>query len=283
MTKGTMVWVGDATMGGVVPEAEALISVFDHGVTVGDGVFETVKVADGEPFALSRHLTRLQRSCASLRLPAPDSGFLRAAVRETLAANAAILGPSARLRLTVTAGPGPLGSDRTISEVSVIIAITPQTPWPPTASVVTVPWTRNESGALAGVKSTSYAENVLGLRFARDHGCDEGIFLNTRGEVCEGSSTNVFVVIDSTIVTPPLTSGCLAGVTRELVIEWCGAVEESLSEVQALAASEVFLTSSTRDIHPVARWGDYEWSTPGPVTAQAMTVFRDHARRELDP
>ncbi len=283
MTGRTMVWLGDAAVGSVVPEAEALISVFDHGVTVGDGVFETVKVEQGHPFALTRHLARLHRSCDAIGLPAPETSFLRAAVQETLRANAAILGGAARLRITVTAGPGPLGSDRTASDVSVIIAISPQAPWGPTASVVTVPWTRNESGVLAGVKSTSYAENVLALRFARGHGADEGVFLNTRADVCEGSSTNVFVVRGSAIMTPPLTSGCLAGVTRELVIEWCGATEKSMTEDEVLNADEVFLTSSTRDIHLVTRWGQREWPTPGPRTLQALNTFRERAQQHNDP
>ena len=283
MTPGTMVWLGDATVGAVVPEAEALISVFDHGVTVGDGAFETVKVVQGQPFALTRHLTRLHRSCTSMGLPIPEVSFLRDAVGETLRANAAVLTEAARLRITVTAGPGPLGSDRSASDASVIIAVNAQAPWPESTSVVTVPWPRNEKSALAGVKSTSYAENVLALRHARSLGADEGIFLNTEGQVCEGSSTNVFIVVGSTIMTPPLTSGCLAGVTRELVLEWCAATEASFGEADALQADEVFLTSSTRDIHPVTRWGDREWSTPGQVTTEALNTFRANARSNPDP
>ncbi len=283
VTSGAMVWLGDAFVGSVVPEDEALISVFDHGLTVGDGVFETVKVVQGVPFALTRHLKRLARSCEATGLPRPDEGLLGQAIQETLIANAGLALDVARMRITVTAGPGPLGSDRTDSDVTIIVAITPQPPWGPTASVVTVPWTRNESGALVGVKSTSYAENVLALRYARERGADEGIFFNTMGEVCEGTGTNVFLVIGSTIVTPPLASGCLAGVTRELVIEWCGAVEKSISEAEASTASEVFLTSSTRDIHPVTRWGDQEWLAPGPLTTQALNVFRDRAQHQLDP
>lgn len=283
MTSGAMVWIGDASGGSVVPEDEALVSVFDHGVTVGDGVFETVKVVQGAPFALTRHLKRLARSCDGTGLPRPDEHLLTAAVRETLVANAGLALDVARMRITVTAGPGPLGSDRTGGDVTIIVAINPQAPWGPTASVVTVPWTRNESGALVGVKSTSYAENVLALRFARNHGADEGIFLNTRGEVCEGTGTNVFMVTRSTIRTPPLASGCLAGVTRDLVMQWCGATEETFDEAAALAADEVFLTSSTRDIHPVVRWGERCWVEPGPVTGRAAAVFAAKASLDLNP
>lgn len=283
MTPGAMVWVGDASVGSVVPEDEALVSVFDHGLTVGDGVFETVKVVQGAPFALTRHLRRLERSCDGIGLPRPDEHLLTEAVRETLVANAGLALDVARMRITVTAGPGPLGSDRTNSEVTIIVAISPQAPWGPTASIVTVPWTRNESGALVGVKSTSYAENVLALRFARNHGADEGIFANTRGEICEGTGTNIFVVVGSLIRTPPLSSGCLAGVTRDLVIEWCDATEETFDEAAGLAADEVFLTSSTRDIHPVLQWGERRWPAPGPVTGRAAAVFAAKASLDLDP
>lgn len=283
MTGESMVWLGDAQTGWVVPEAEALISVFDHGVTVGDGVFETIKVADGQPFALTRHIARLQRSCKAMGLACPNPEHLRFAVQETLRANAAQLAAMARMRITVTAGPGPLGSDRSDAEVTVMIAVMTQKPWAPTASVVTVPWTRNASGALAGVKSTSYAENVLALRYAHAHDADEGMFLNTTGAVCEGSSTNLFIVRDSTILTPPLSDGCLAGVTRELVMEWCGATEASFGEAEALDADEVFVTSSTRDIHPVARWGERAWQAPGPMTTRAQIIFAEHAARNTDP
>ena len=115
-----------------------------------------------------------------------------------------------------------------------------------------MPWTRNERSAVAGLKTTSYAENVVAVEYAHQRGASEGLFANTRGELCEGTGSNVFLVVGGRILTPPLASGCLAGVTRALVIEWCGAEEATLSMSDLAAADEVFLTSSTRDVHPVS-------------------------------
>ena len=106
-----------------------------------------------------------------------------------------------------------------------LVACSAAKPWPPSTVLATVPWVRNERSAVAGVKTTSYAENVVALAHAHARGASEALFLNTQGRVCEGTGSNVFAVVDGAILTPPLSSGCLAGVTRDLVIEWCGAEE----------------------------------------------------------
>lgn len=278
-----MTWMGKGNCGSLVADDAATLSIRDHGLTVGDGVFETLKVTAAGPFAVSRHLERLTRSGEAIGLRIPDLGGLRGAIDEVWHANRAEIGPQARLRVTITAGESPLGSERGVSQVSVMVTMALQKPWPERATVCTVPWTRNERGALAGVKSTSYAENVVALTYAREHGADEGIFLNSVGELCEGSSTNIFVVHGGTVTTPPLSSGCLAGVTRELVLEWCGANEHPLSRETAQGADEVFLTSSTRDIQPVCGWDGVTWQTPGPVTASMMATFGARAAAHIDP
>jgi len=273
--------------GQLVDAAEARVSAFDHGLTVGDGVFETMRVApapDGAraAFALTRHLRRLRRSLGGLGLALPtDDDELRAAVAGVLEAN----GPDAgRIRITVTGGSGPLGSDRLAVPPTVVVAAGPATAWPPTATVVTVPWRRNEHGALAGLKTTSYAENVVALDHAHRAGAGEAIFANTAGLLCEGTGTNVFVVRDGVLRTPPLTSGCLAGITRELVLELVPATEVDLP-LDALAdADEAFLTSSTRDVHPIeAVDGRSLPAAPGPVTRAAMDAFAGLVARTVDP
>ena len=267
--------------GELVDADEASVSIFDHGLTVGDGVFETTKVVDGQAFALRRHLARLTRSAVGLGLDAPDESELRKAVDEVLAAN--VGEDVGRLRITMTGGVGPLGSDRVTSPPTVIVACSPAKAWPPATLLVTVPWPRNERSAVSGIKTTSYAENVVALAYAHDHGASEALFLNTRGEVCEGTGSNVFAVLDGVLLTPPLDSGCLAGVTRELVIEWCGALERPITWADMERSDEVFVSSSTRDVHPVRELDGRVLPAPGPVTERAMAEFARRSAEDLDP
>jgi len=261
---------------------EARVSVFDHGLTVGDGVFETCKVVDGTPFALTRHLARLAASARGLELPEPRLDLVRRAVAQTLheADDLAF----ARLRITYTAGVAPLGSGRGAAEPTLVVAVAPQKPWPSSEAVVVAPWPRNERGATAGVKTVSYAENVVALAYARRHGGQEALFANTAGELCEGTGTNVFLVLHGRLVTPPLSSGCLAGVTRALLLEWCDVVEASVPVGALAEADEVFLTSSTRDVHPVhAVDGRALPVAPGPHTRRAAKIFAERSAENPDP
>ncbi|URM92020.1 aminodeoxychorismate lyase [Streptomyces sp. MRC013] len=253
----------------------ATISVLDHGLTVGDGVFETLKTVRGRPFALDLHLDRLVRSARGLGLPDPDLDEVRRACAAVVGANPVELG---RLRVTYTGGPSPLGSDRGDAGPSLVVALGEVAHRPDTTAVVTVPWTRNERGALTGLKTTSYAENVVALAHAHRRGASEALFANTVGQLCEGTGSNVFVVLDGRIHTPPLASGCLAGITRHLVVEWAGVRETDLPAEVLHTADEVFLTSTLRDVQAVHRVDDRELApAPGPVTAGAMRVFAERA------
>jgi branched-chain amino acid aminotransferase len=272
------VWLDDR----VVDEDHARISVFDHGITVGDGIFETAKIVDGVPFALSRHLDRLAHSASGLGLKI-GRDRVRAAVDATITANAPL--PLARLRITVTGGRAPLGSDRADVAPTLVVAVAHAQPWPAHSDVVTVPWTRNERAATAGLKTTSYADNVVALAYARAAGAHEAIFANNGGELCEGTGTNVFVGIDGVLVTPPLLSGCLPGVTRALLIEWLGDVVERPLPAAALAtAAEAFLASSTRDVQPIRLVDGVPLpACPGPLTDHAAAVFAERATANPDP
>lgn len=250
---------------------DAVVPVTDHGFTVGDGVFETLRTYGGAVRALDRHLDRLARSAAGLGLCAPDRGVLERAVREVVDANG---GGDLRVRLTVTGGPGPMGSPRGDGECTIVAGATPLEPVAFVTDVITVPWVRNERSPLAGLKTTSYAENVVALARARETGASEALFANTRGELCEGTGTNVFVVVDGRLLTPPLSSGCLAGVTRGLVIECTDAVEETLPYDVLFSADEVFLTSTVREVQAVRRVDDHVVAdAPGPVTAEARDAL----------
>ena len=278
------IWLSQADQPGqLVDASQARVSVLDHGFTVADGVFETLKVTGGVAFAVSRHLDRLERSAAGMGLPAPDRDRVRVSITETIAANAEALGELGRLRVTFTAGEAPLGSDRGEAGPTLVVAVSPMKPWPESAAVITVPWPRNERSPLAGIKSTSYAENVLALAQAHDHGAGEALMGDTRGRLCEGTGSNVFVVIDGRLITPTLDTGCLPGVTRALVLEWCDAVEEDMPFEALTSASEAFITSSTRDVQPVHRIDARSLTAPGPVTAAVMAEFARRSQADVDP
>ena len=246
--------------GGLVPAEEAAVAVLDHGFTVGDGVFETLKtVTDASvgvvPFAMDRHVARLSHSAAGMGIAMPDPDDVRDALLAVCAANPN-LAEGGRLRITLTSGTGPLGSDRNSGGSTLVVAAARSPRWPAATTLAVSPWPRNERSPLVGLKSTSYAENVLALARAKSLGAGEALMGNLAGEVCEGTGSNVFVVADGRITTPPLTGGCLAGITRALVIEWCADagihIEQRATAMTDLAgAQEIFITSSTRDVHPV--------------------------------
>jgi branched-chain amino acid aminotransferase len=276
----TTVWVG----GRLTDARDARVAALDHGLTVGDGVFETCKVTSGVPFALTRHLRRLERSAAGLGLAEPDETEVREAVKAVL--GAAPLG-FGRLRITWTAGPGPLGSDRLEGAGTLVVAATAVRPWPADVSAATVRWTRNERSATAGLKTTSYAENVVALRAAHDRGGSEALMANTRGELCEGTGSNVVVAVEGEVLTPPLTSGCLAGVTRGLLLQW--AAEEGLPVRERTlpfdvlqTAPEVLLTSSTRDVQPLVAL-DGRPLVRGELGRAAAEMFARRSAADADP
>ena len=262
---------------------DPVVHADDHGLVVGDGVFETMATLGRAPFALQRHLDRLRRSAAGLGLDLPASDAeLRAAIDSVVASHARYPG-ELRIRVTVTGGPSPLGSTRGSGPATIIVAAAALGASKDAASVVIVPFRRNERGATAGLKTTSYAENVVALAYALRHGGDEAIFANTAGELCEGTGSNVFVIIGDQILTPPLSSGCLAGVTRSLVIE-AGLAVESVLPISALAdASEAFLTSTTRWAQPIERVDGRPLAAAGAQTIAVQQFLADLAAKTLDP
>ena len=281
---GVTVWIN----GALQSTEEVGISPFDHGVTVGNGVFETMLASDGSPFAFTRHYERLNRSAEMMGLSVRSREELWRASLEVLQANE-LVGCRARLRITVTGGPAPLGSERGEQGETTLVAASPSAEWGDTEDVIVVPYSRNEHGALAGIKSTSYGENVVALAEARRRGAGEAIFANTRGELCEGTGSNVFLVSGGLLITPPLSSGCLAGVTRALVIELCEregiVLEEKAVPISSLErAKEAFLTSTTREVQPIREVdGRLISNVPGEVTSRLQRAFRVLMDAELDP
>ncbi|MGO3485321.1 MAG: aminotransferase class IV [Cellulosimicrobium funkei] len=280
-TENLVIWAD----GRLVAPGEVALSAVDHGVTVGDGVFETCAVFDGRAFALTRHLRRLARSAAGLGLDAPDErrvlDGVEAVLAEADARTRAGAGPVGRLRITVTAGVGPLGSGRTPGEQTVVVAVGPAV-IRPSGRAVRSPWTRNERSAVAG------------LADAVGKGGDEALLANTAGDLCEGTGANVFVERGGELVTPPLSSGCLAGITRELLLEW--AAEDGLPAREArpgelpfavldevtAGESALLLTGSVRNVQPVT-WLDGADVAAGELSVAARDLFERRRRERLDP
>ena len=280
--------------GQIVDSDLAKISVFDHGFTVADGVFETLKLRSGSVFALDRHLDRLRLSCLGLGITCPDRHLITHAVAEVCQRNTAI--EYGRLRITVTSGTGPLGSDRHQNESSLVISVASQTKWPDAAQLLLMPWSRNEASPLVSVKTTSYAENVLALAIAKKVNYSEAIFLNTAGNVSEGTGSNIFIVTDGVVFTPNAQSGLLQGVTRNLVIEWAkdnfDIRETELTEANLFKADEIFITSTTRDVQPVNKLGKLDnshriiWESGfeiGSVTQEIAKLFSTQSEQMSNP
>ena len=180
--------------------AQAMLPVNDAGVVVGNGIFESLRVSEAGVFAVTRHLDRLTRSARALGLPDPDHASVREGIAAVVDARSY---PFGKVRITYTGGPGPLGSAAPYGPASLVVAAEATEAPTEATDVVTAPWTRNEQGALIGVKSTSYAENVRALAYATERAATEAILVNTAGNVCEGTGSNIFFVFDSEVAHRP--------------------------------------------------------------------------------
>jgi branched-chain amino acid aminotransferase len=272
--------------GDIVEEREAWVSVSDHGLLVGDGVFETLRWYSGKPFALESHLERLEAGALALDLRTPPLPELAAAAHSVVEANRLA---EARMRITLTSGAGPPGLARGAGPATAIVVALPLEPWPATATAITSRWRRDERSPLAGVKTISVVDHVMALAEARAMGAGEALLLNGHGELCEATTANVFCVRDGRVETPALGSGCLAGITRDRVLRLCarlriGAVETTLPGQVLHESEELFLTSSTREIQPLVSVDGRPIGNgkPGRVTERLAEAYSEVVRSELD-
>ncbi|MCL6614095.1 MAG: aminotransferase class IV [Firmicutes bacterium] len=251
----------------------------DRGFLYGDGVFETILVREGRPVFLPAHLARLGQGAAALGIVLPYSErALAEAVTAVVRQNGISTGA---VRLTVSRGPGerglaPAGNLRP----TVLVAATPGLPYGPKVyeeglAAVLLPWPRNERSPLSRIKSTSCAENVLGAMAAERAGADEGIFLNTSGYLAEGTKTNLFLVKDGEVLTPPVEAGALPGIVRALVLASFPVRERMLALEDLFAAEEAFLTNSLLGVAPLVRVNGHALADGrlGPVTGRVMEVL----------
>jgi branched-chain amino acid aminotransferase len=249
--------------GAVMPAGEARVPATDEGVLRGDGVFEVIRVYDGRPFALEDHLARLERSAANLRL-AIDVEAVRRDVSALLAAKP---GHDGVLRLVLTRG----GRRLALTE--------PLPDRPPLARLATV--TYAPTRILDGVKSLSYAANMLATRVAVDRGFDDALLVTPHGRVLEAPTSSFFWVRDGELLTPPLDDHILASITRARVIELTGAREAVCPLDELDAAQEAFVASTVREVMPVGAIDDRELPTLGPRTRDAARLLRERIDAEL--
>ncbi len=245
--------------------AEASIPATDEGLLRGDGAFEVIRVYDGKPYALEPHLQRLQRSAASLRLPVDLEAVRADAYR--LLARAAAEPEHDLLRIVLTRG----GRRLLLTE--------PMPPMPDRARLCTVIY--SPTRVLDGVKSLSYAANMLASRLAREQGYDEALFVTPHGRVLEAPTSSIFWLQDGRLFTPPLDERILASITRSALIELTDAVERPCTLDQLYEADETFLASTGRDVQPIAAIDDHEFAADAPVTARAAEAMRARVRSEL--
>ena len=270
------------------PLDTASVSVRDRGLTLADGLFETMRVSQGRVFQLSEHLERLERGLAVLRIPLVTN------LRETVtAAVQRFGGAEGSVRLTVTRGVGSAGltppsrpSPTVIVTVGELPAFAPDT-YEKGLSAYVPEGRRNPRAATAGVKTLSYTDAVVGLLEAQEHGADEALFLDVDGHCSEASASNLFVWTGSTLVTPPVSCGALPGITRATVLRLATemgleAVERPCTVDDVLASEEAFLTSSLRGIAPLVRLGAQPLGEghPGRLTRRLSAAHRQLLERE---
>jgi branched-chain amino acid aminotransferase len=236
--------------GEIMPAPEAMIPVTDEGLIRGDGVFEVIRIYDGTPYAFDAHLTRMERSAANLRLPVD---------RESVRADA--------FRLLAEAGTGP---DHQCLRIMItrggrrILLTEPMVGVPDNARVMSI--TYSPTRILDGIKSLSYAANMLAGRLAREQGYDEALLVTPHGRVLEGPTCSLFYVKGGELLTPPLDEHILASISRALIIEVTGAQERACTLDELYEADEAFLASTAREVQTIGSIDGHEYAGPSPVT-----------------
>jgi branched-chain amino acid aminotransferase len=276
--------------GKLYDKADAKVSVFDHGLLYGDGVFEGIRSHSGTVFRLRQHVDRLFDSAAAIHLQIPMTREqMCRAIEETLSANKLV---DAYIRVVVTRGAGSLGLDPRKTTDPQIIIITDQISLYPEElyehglKIITAGTTRNHPNALnPRIKSLNYLNNIMAKVEATNAGCLEALMLNHKGEVCECTGDNIFIVSRGVIHTPTIDSGILEGITRSAVIELAGAagykvIERTMDRYDVYTADECFLTGTAAELIPVVECDGRVLGAgrPGPVTRELRHRFQSLVR-----
>jgi branched-chain amino acid aminotransferase len=246
---------------------ETTVIEANHEVVTGQGVFETLLVSDQVPQFFKLHWERLNNSCERLGVRAPAFSVIWAGFDQLLDGRVCERG---RLRITLFGG---------VPQQLLIMSLVDVEPWPRSASVIISPWTRNANSAITGVKSVSYAENALALKWAKDLGFGETLLFNSAGHLAEAATSNILVVLDGEVVTPPLHSGCLPGITRGLISEF--RVREADIDASGLdRATAAALLSSTRGVQPIDAIGERELDVTDACLRQVMDSYRAQVEQD---
>jgi branched-chain amino acid aminotransferase len=276
--------------GRVSDQEHAVISIFDHGFLYGEGVYETLRTYNGEPFLFERHMRRLRKSAGMLALPVPLSDTeIDGRFRETMhVAGLGVADREAYIRILVTRGIGELTYDPAATPASsVVVIVKPNVDLPKEVfergvKVSLVGVVRNHPATVNPlIKSNSLLNNALAMQEALRRGAFEGVMRNYKGELAECTQSNLFIVKDGAALTPPIEAGLLPGITREFLFE-IGATagipvrEAVLRDEDLLGADESFLTSTTRELVPIVQVDDQKIGTgaPGPITRALLEAFR---------
>ncbi|MDP2158082.1 MAG: branched-chain-amino-acid transaminase [Nitrospirota bacterium] len=273
----------------IVPEHEAMVSVFDHGFLYGDGIYETMRAYDGTVFMLERHIERLNRSASLIQLIVPSPDIIRDAVYETIRSNGL---KSAYVRVTVSRGKGPIGLDPALCPKPTVVVIAeefreyPEKYYSEGVRFIMAKTRRNLKEALnPKIKSLNFLNNILAKIEAKEQGAYEALMLNAEGFISEGTVCNIFFVKDSILCTPSVDTGVLDGITRELVIGLAKETGMLVKEGNFLpedlfSASEVFFTNTTSEVMPVSQVEDMKYAV-GDVTRRLRKLYGDEVRKFL--
>jgi branched-chain amino acid aminotransferase len=279
--------------GTIRPADQAVVPVFDHGFLYGEGIYETLRTYAREPFLFDRHVARLRHSASLMALPVPFTDEeLDARVRDTMAAHLDMTpnvgSGELYIRILLTRGVGELSYDPAVCPTPTLVIIVKALALPADRTfaegirLALVSLRRNHPDALNPViKSNNLLNNALAMQEAYRQGADEALMLNQAGEIAECSQSNVFLVVDGSVLTPPLSAGLLPGVTREFVLDLARetgvpAREARLTPADLERAAEIFITGTTREVTPVRAVdnrpvGD---GRPGALTKRLLAAFR---------
>ena len=270
----------------ILPLSEAHLSPGQVGLLSGWGVFTTLRIYQGRPFAFERHWSRMSRDAARLGVPLPyDSEAVRDATVDLARVNNC---PEAMARLTFVKNQGGLWADAEgLGETDLLIFTRPVVAWPATERLLLAPGGIFAAGQYSGAKMLSWVSHAAVLREAHEKGYDDALLTNEKDQLAECTSANIFLIRDGKVLTPPLSSGCLGGITREILVEIAPTegielIEEALTVGDLAKAEEVFISSTTREVAPIEYISpSWKYPAPGPMTLRIAQVFKAYVQSWL--